>query len=250
MRRTIVAKIATYPPRRERVLPMVRSLVNQVDRINLVLNEYDAPLPEIAGFDKIHQIIPPEDLKDTGKFFPEVPADSTVFLLDDDVEYPPDFVRLSLERRAALPAGRRYLCGYHGSLYQWPERKKKDTFWTHVKKVFGNVADNRRPLTFYKALDQATVVDQIATNSAFLEAADMPPWRWMKGSEKFVDVRLARWCFRRGITPVCLPRAAGWLNPVRFEETIFFDFTRSNPPHVAREIWRYAFRTKGRGKTL
>ena len=250
MTRTIVANIATYPPRRERVLPMIRSLVDQVDRINLVLNEYDAPLPELTGRDKVHQIVPPEDLKDTGKFFPEVPAGATVFLLDDDVEYPPDFVRLSLERRAALPAARRYLCGYHGSLYQWPERGKAEGRLEHLRSGFGGIADHRRRLVFYRALERPTVVDQIATNSAFLDAEDMPPWDWMKGSRKFVDVRLARWCFRKGIASVCLPREADWLKPVRFEETIYHGFTRTNPLNVTLEIWRYAFRSRERGKTL
>ena len=62
----------------------------------------------------------------------------------------------------------------------------------------------------------------------------------------FVDVRLARWCFDKGIDLVCLPRAAGWLTEERFDERIY-DFTRGNPERVVREVATYAFRNPRRG---
>ena len=81
-----------------------------------------------------------------------------------------------------------------------------------------------------------------------LRAADMPPWPYMEDSRKFVDVRLARWCFERNITLVCPPRPRGWLRKVYFDESIYHTFTRRHPPHVAREIWTYAFEVDGRGE--
>jgi hypothetical protein len=72
----------------------------------------------------------------------------------------------------------------------------------------------------------------------------------MNGSQKFVDVRLARWAFEQGITEVCLPREAGWLKPIRYEATIFDDFTRKNPPEVTREILTFAFKVPMRGTVV
>ena len=68
----IIANLATYPPRRENLLPVVQAIAPQVDQLNVVLNQYDAELPELVDIPNVKQIIPHEDTKDVGKFYPDV----------------------------------------------------------------------------------------------------------------------------------------------------------------------------------
>lgn len=243
----IIANLATYPPRRENLLPVVQAIAPQVDQLNVVLNQYDAELPELVDIPNVKQIIPHEDTKDVGKFYPDVSDADYVFMIDDDLIYPADFVKRSVASLTALgPSG--FMGGYHASLYVKPSfslSPKKLFAWARYADV--KIADYRAPFRFYETLEQPTVVDQIATNAAIMRGADFPPYEFMAGSQKFVDVRLARWCFEHDIRPVALPKVEGWLGEVRFEETIFNGFTRNNHPHVSEEIWTYAFKVPGRG---
>ncbi|MFV0361056.1 glycosyltransferase family A protein [Tropicimonas sp.] len=246
----IVANLATYPARRAAIPGVLAALAPQVDRLNLVLNEYDTVPDEARGFDNVNPILPPRDLKDVGKFYPDVAGADWVLMVDDDVIYPPDFVARSVAQMERF-GDRGILGGYHGSIYARPKfsfNRRKFARWLSYRDR--NIQMWRRNLTFYKELTQPTVVDQIATNAAILRADLMPGFAYMEDSQRFVDVRLAKWCFEHGILPVCLARPADWLRPVRYEETIFDDFTRSNHAHVAREIWSYAFKVPGRGGVL
>ncbi|WP_208348907.1 hypothetical protein [Pseudaestuariivita rosea] len=243
---TIVANLATYPPRHENLLPVVTSIASQVDLLNVVLNEYDSIPEQLASFPNVRAVIPDHDTKDAGKFYPELDGATYVLLIDDDLLYPSDYVSKTVERFEALGAGG-FVAGYHASLYRKPKlslRKWLDFLQSR------NIANHRKVYIFYNQLDEPVVVDQVATNAAILKAADMPPYEYMKDSQKFVDVRLAKWCFEKGLTPIALPKAAKWLGTVRFDESIYEDFTKQNKQHVADEIWTYAFKVKNRGETL
>lgn len=243
----ISANLATYPPRRSNLLPVVRAIAPQVDRLNVVLNEYGATLPELDAFANVVQIVPPQDTKDTGKFFPPVDGADHVLLIDDDLVFPEDFVRRTVAAFEDLGAGG-FMGGYHGSLYVRPRFSlKPKRFRRWLTYTSADVADHRKRVQVRHGLEAPMVVDQVATNAAILRGGDMPPYAYMKDSQKFVDVRLARWCFDRGLRPVLLPRPADWLGLVRFDETIYDSFTRSTPPAVAEEIMHYAFKVPGRG---
>lgn len=244
----IIGNLATFPPRREGLVQAVQRLAPQLDVLNIVLNEYDAPLSELEPLSNVNQIIPEQDTKDTGKFLPDITGAEFVFLLDDDIVYPPDYVARSLEMMRRLGPG--YIGGYHGSIYIRPRPRATlrlrmamqsvREWWSYDWPV---VADFRQTFTFYRALEQAQVVDQLGSGVSVVPGAVMPPFDVMRDSQKFVDVRLSRWCFEHAVKRVVLPRKAGWLQPLRYEETIYQDFTRSNPPEVAREIMTYAFKT-------
>jgi len=243
----ITANLATYPPRRSNLLPVVRAIAPQVDRLNVVLNEYGSALPELEAFPNVVQIVPREDTKDTGKFYPPVEGASYVLLIDDDLVYPDDFVARTVATFDSLGSGR-FLGGYHGSLYVKPAFSlKPKRFRRWLRYTGADVADHRKRVQVQNGLDAPMVVDQIATNAAILRGPDMPPYDYMRDSQKFVDVRLARWCFDHALRPVLLPRPEGWIGQVRFDETIYDSFTRTTPPAVADEIMHYAFRVPGRG---
>lgn len=229
------------------MLATVRSLAAQVDVLNLVLNEYREVPGELRTFPNVNPILPEHDTKDTGKYLPQVGADDIVFTVDDDIGFPPDYVVRTLERYDALGAGP-VMAGYHGTLYR-PARYLRSDF---LRRLIGYkldwIVNSRRFMGFMDALPEAIVVDDLGTGVAVMRGRDMPPFDHVRDAQRFIDVRLALWCHRKGIARVCLPREAGWLRPVQHPENIWQDFTLANPPHVAREIRQYAFRAPGRGR--
>lgn len=240
----IVANLATYPPRRDGMLEVVRALAPQVDRLNVVLNEYDRIQGELARIENVVPVIPTENTVDVGKFYVQPEAGDLVLFVDDYIYPGPDFVSRTVERFLALGPGK-WLGGYHGSLYQRPTLRKPLALLKYSRR---RIANYRRVWATDHGLAQSLIVDQIATNSAILRGEDAPPYAFMRDSRKFVDVRLARWCHERGITPVCLARDAGWLKIGRYgAESIHNSFTSRHHRHVADEIWSYAFKVKGRG---
>lgn len=240
----IVANLATYPPRRCGMLEVVRSLAPQVDQLNVVLNDYSDIPRELARFGRVSPVIPFENTVDVGKFYVQPEPDDYVMYVDDDIYPREDFVSRTIDRFKALGPGK-WLGGYHGSIYCKPGMNQPLRLLRYSRR---RIAKYRKVWSCNDALADPMIVDQIATNSAITRGKDAPTYEFMRDSRKFVDVRLARWCFERGITPVCLERENGWLKIGRYGgESIHNTFTSRHYAHVADEIWSYAFKVKGRG---
>ena len=240
--RMIVANLATYPARRANLPDVLGSIAPQVDRINVVLNEYTHVPPEICGFANVNGIIPDEDYKDVGKFYPDVGPAAFVFLIDDDIIYPPDYVAYSLKNLRASGAGR-CAAGYYSSIYRRPHISLS----RHVVKIYLGLAGSRliafrRLIHFLEACEAPMRVDQIGTGTAVLRAADYPPFAYMRGSERFVDVRFARWCHEQGISLFSLPRRKNWFRIIPTETSLYDSFTYESPRHVLKEIKAFAFK--------
>jgi hypothetical protein len=237
----IAANLATYPPRRGRLPIVVAAVAPQVDRLNVVLNTYDAVPDELPRLEGVVPILPPEDTKDVGKFYPDNRDADHVLLIDDDLEYPADYVQHTLAAFEALGTGR-FCGGYHGTIYVKPKLRLS---FRKIRRYFAygpdRVLEHRKVFKFDAPLAEPVLVDQIGSGTAILRQADMPPYAFMRDARMFVDVRLGRWCYENGIAAVCLPRPAGWLGEERFDERIY-EFTRQSPPQVAREVSAFAFR--------
>lgn len=246
----IVANLATYPPRRSFLDVVLKSISPQVDRVNLVLNEYDEIPEEVRAFENVHPIIPAEDTKDTGKFLPDISDSTFVFFVDDDLFYPHDYVTRSLARMDALPFTSA-LCGYHCSVYRKPKLRlspEGGKAWLRFHLKPNMLAAYRDLYGSGNPVKAPILVDQVATCAAVMRGKDVPPFDYMRTSQKFVDVRLAKWCFERGIPRVCIALDKDWLTNSdslghSFAETIVNDFTYKHHPHVADEIRSFAFRT-------
>lgn len=248
----IVANLATYPARSGLLVPVVASICSQVDRLNVVLNEYTAIPEDFNQFDNVKAIIPDHDTKDTGKFYPDTTGAEYVILVDDDIVYPPDFVALTLER-VRQTGLKRVFAGYHTSVYQRPRLGLRPAYIRSFVRFHLSprlIARYRKISYFPHGTDRAIYVDQIGTGAAVISGQDMPPYAYMKTSQKFVDVRMAKWCFERGIPRVGLPREDGWLGANETEESIFGDFTLHHPRNVADEIWAFAFKDSRSGTAV
>ena len=105
----IRAHLATFPIRAGILMQTVATILPQVDRLCICLNEYDAIPPELADHDRIEAMIPDRDLKDAGKFAFDVAPDDFVFSIDDDILYPADYVARTLRVFDSLDPGQNVL---------------------------------------------------------------------------------------------------------------------------------------------
>ena len=246
----ITANMATYPAREPTLGAVLARLAPQVDVLNITLNEYRSA-PNIQNIpSNVRLLWPPTDLKDTGKFYPRAPETGFVFYVDDDILYPKNYVEQTLwwfdryqTQRCAL--------GFHGCFYlafhQADLRRLPKLLRTWVRGQ-DHLAQNRRTFSFDEKLDHPTVVDQLGTGTLAMRTENLPPFDYMRDSQKFVDVRLARWLFEKEITPICLPREGSWLQPIQYPETIYASYTRSSPEKLVEEIRSFALKRKDLGQ--
>ncbi len=230
----IRAQMATYPARLGHMVQAVRSIAPQVDRVFVVLNEYDAAPAELAGMDNVEPVLPEADTKDTGKFLPEAKPEDDVFLVDDDIIYAPDYVSHTLSSAAAT--GRQNaVFGYHGS---------------YMRRGFRKNGYQRKVFNFRKALEAPVFVDQLGTGTVYLKGAQVPAFAAMETAQRFTDIRFARLCHEAGYERICLARRAGLLNEIKSDETIWHEFTKGLPDPVFAEVKVYGRRHPFLGKPL
>lgn len=232
----IRAHMATFPDRLSVLPQAVSSIASQVDRVYLVLNDYTEVPEEIAGISNVEPILPPEDLKDVGKFLPQAGPDDLVFLADDDIQYEPGYVEGLLTAGETLGLDR-VVVGYHGSIYG---------------DVAANGVNDRNIYSFYRPRRKTIRVDQLGTGVLMALGRNIAPLSHMMGSQKFVDVRYAAWLHDRGVASWCIrrdkPLATQLFPKGKGRGSIYKTFTMSSPATVMAEILMYAGKAPGLGE--
>lgn len=129
---TITASLATIPSRRHTLKNVVARLLPQVDKLNVYLNETPKVvggdgypnLPDFLKHPKIEAVWSRDtefgDQGDAGKFYWSGTIRGWHIVVDDDVLYPPDFVKTLVE--GAERYGRRCAVGFHGATLTEPFR--------------------------------------------------------------------------------------------------------------------------------
>jgi hypothetical protein len=246
------AVMATFPARSESVQRAVRMLANQVDVIVVVFNEYTEVPAWCSEIPNLRPVVPDKDRKDVSKFLPVVPDDAWVFLVDDDLKYPADYVAHSLASIEALGAPPHTIFGYHGTIYGWfVAAGFAKALVRHVlsfarHRSFHRAA-YRRVLRFDRALPSAWKVEQLGTGTVVARGRDLMRLADAEGSERRVDTRLASWAQRTGRSMVALPRAHEWLQNTVQEETIYDTYTSHRPQEFLDEVSLFSGKVKGLG---
>ena len=130
----VTASVASFAAREDSLKQAVASILPQIDRLNVYLNDYDA-VPEFLRHPKITvaRSQEHEDLRDNGKFFfLRNVAVGYHFTIDDDIIYPPNYVQHLILK--ILQYRKRAVVGIHGVTFADPiERFYKDrkvsVFW-------------------------------------------------------------------------------------------------------------------------
>lgn len=216
----IIANMATFPARVEICKQVVDSIYNQVDQINLCFNEFKQIPKEYAKYHKLNPVIPDTDYKDVGKFVHKVSDNDEVILIDDDIIYPCDYIKV-LRYFYKKYQHLNIIVGTHGIIY--PD-------------LYDGSVSSRKVFTFKHSLKRPRVVNQLGTGTVYLKGSQMPSLEYMKGSQSFVDVRFSKYMFEKGIGLICIPRGADWQKEIKQEDSIFNNFTSKWPMQVIQEV--------------
>lgn len=220
-----IGQIATYPARLGNLPVMLESVAPQLDEVHVTLNSFTKrQVRSLPKLENVRYVIPDEDLKDTGKFLRTAGDDEYVFLMDDDLVFPPDYVETLVERYER--AGTRNVAvGLHGVVYS---------------DLFEGSPSSRFVAKFDKALNKPILVNQLGTGCLMMPGELLPPFEFMRSSQRFVDVRFARYCHQNGIGLICLSRPADWIKDQRPQESIFETYTRGRQREQLPEILEFA----------
>ncbi|MBB1490990.1 MULTISPECIES: hypothetical protein [unclassified Paracoccus (in: a-proteobacteria)] len=188
------AHMATFPARAGIFRRVVDAILPQVDRMVIVFNEMDEVPADIAANDRIEAITTDRDTKDLGRFFMPPEPDDIVFLVDDDILYPSDYVPQSIER-ATLIGWEGNVFGYGGMNHRGGDQQ--GTGW--------------QATGMSQALPSARGVRMLGTGSVVARGDAVPSFSEMAPYFGHADVGFALLNLRAGRKAWMLPRAERWL---------------------------------------
>lgn len=118
MRDNIIVSVASMPSRSVSLMETINSIYNQVDEIHVYLNDYKV-IPEFLNYDKIKVFLSQNeigDLGDVGKFFKVEKIEGYHFTIDDDLIYPGDYVKNTID--IIEKHNRKCVVSYHGRRFR------------------------------------------------------------------------------------------------------------------------------------
>lgn len=208
----VMAFMASFPPRIEKLRRAVESLLPQVDRIYIYLNNYKT-VPDFLLDERIQVEIGGQDLRDNGKIFHmEHAPDGYFFTVDDDIEYPGDYCEHLV--RAIEKYDRKAVVGVHGVILANPFVR----YFSADRKVF----------SFKHALVQDARVNLLGTGTVAFHSNVLRPRVDQFETTGMADVWMALLAKERSIPMVSVERKIGWLKPILLEgdngPTLFDEF--------------------------
>lgn len=185
----IVAKIASIKRRQESLLRVIDTLLPQVDSIRVYLNDYvRADLPERVG------TWAGSDQGDVGKIVPQHGPGDYVFLCDDDILYPPDYV----PRMIDLINSEGCIAGVHGGIMLQPIQ---------------NYFRDRKLYHFASGVRTVTPVNVIGTGTAAFHSDYFQIDQTYPKAKNMLDVFFAVKAQEEKKKMRIISRRANWLRP-------------------------------------
>jgi len=209
---TVTVSLASIPSRRENLRQVVASLLPQVDKLNVYLNDYQ-DVPDFLLSPKIGVGRSQEtgDLGDAGKFFWCEKIPGWQLTTDDDIVYPPDYVKTLIAK--AEYYGRRVVIGVHGSKLLQP---------------FVSYFRSRKIVHCNSKVDHDTLVNAIGTGVACWHSSTLTVKRSDFKLPNMGDIWMSLVAKKQGIPLVVIAHQKGWLNLLQSTEPTLFDRYRHN----------------------
>jgi len=199
LRDKVTASMATHPPRKGSVVLAAKSLLPQVDRLNIYLNNYSS-VPRALRHPKINAVLSKNgrgDLGDAGKFFWADQVEGYHLTVDDDILYPSDYV--SRQVQAVEKYRRRALVGVHARIWRGGF---KDYY--RPKRVIGWTQPSKEDV-FVHTLGTGTLCYHTSTLKI-----DPTLFRY----PNMADIWLTVLAKKLGVPMVSLSRKSGWMTMV------------------------------------
>ncbi|MEM9756285.1 MAG: hypothetical protein AAF914_09835, partial [Pseudomonadota bacterium] len=193
----VTASLASIPARQSQLEQVITALLPQVDRLNVYLNGY-VSRPSSLDHPKITVARSQDagDRGDAGKFYWSVDSEGYLFSCDDDLAYPPDYVRTMVA--AVERHGRQALVCCHGDV---------------VSPDFTRAYDKgaRRCYPFAHRLDQDMAVHIGGTGVMAYHSDTLRVDGAAFQSLNLADIWVGVLAQRLRIPIVCIERPAGWV---------------------------------------
>lgn len=198
----VVAKMATFPAREGILQKSTDSLINQVDELQVYLNNYSFT-PEYLRHDKISVFRDLPDIGDSGKVY-KVPEDSNIFLVDDDIWYPPNYVQQML--KVLDNHHYRVVVGCHGATMINPVR---------------NYFKDRTVLHFRSRLAWDEKVNILGTGTVAFNSNIVQMDSGNIKHHNMLDCHLGVHCQHNKIPMICVSRPANWLRSLPTQKSLW-----------------------------
>ena len=224
------ANLATFPARRDILPKMIASVYDQFDIVRVFLNQWEGlPIPEcLKNKCKIQYY--QEDgmnLTDNGKFYfiPEKGYSPEIyFTLDDDLIYPKDYVKVTLENLNKHPGS---IISYHG-------RKLKGTGLRYYR--------DHKAYRCLGAVHEDTPVDVPGSGVAAFDTRYFCPDNiWNSPNLLMSDLILAQAAAEERIPVWCCKHEQGWIGYLNPVNTIWDNHSGKHTPvqnKIADEIFK------------
>ena len=197
----IYAFMATYPGGFQHVGDTIRTLLNQtmpIRKIILHVNSNKRP-PRLPKDPRLELINSEINLADNGKFAHQKNIDGYILTVDDDINYPKDYVEKMIKEVEIH--GKKAIVGVHGASLPFGPSLSR---WSQYK-------NQRRSHIFSQEHASRIDVDVLGTGTvAFHSSLGYPDVNEMN-TLKMVDLHFAVWAMRKQIPMRLVPRKRDWL---------------------------------------
>jgi len=197
----ITASMSTIAWREPGLAQAVASILPQVDRLNVFLQGYEYT-PACLDDPRVTVATGPDSAFGASAKYHWVwdglVVDGYHFAVDDDIEYPPDYVQRCIAKIDEY--GKRAVVGFHGAVY-------KET----VRKYFRD----REVWRFDKACETNRFVHMLGTGTSAMHTSTMRLTREDFTAANSCDLFLALACQRQQVPMLCIARPAQYLKALR-----------------------------------
>ena len=198
----IYAFMATYPGGFQHVGDTIRTLLNQtmpIRKITLHVNSKKRP-PRLPKDARLEVIQSSKNLADNGKFAHLTNIEGYILTVDDDINYPPDYVEKMVKEVEIHD--KKSIVGVHGASLPFGPALSR---WSQYK-------NQRRSHIFSQEHASRIQVDILGTGTvAFHSSLGFPDGNSMN-TLKMVDLHFATWAMKNQIPMQLVPRKRNWLN--------------------------------------
>ncbi len=220
-----IALIVSIPERSEGLRGVIRDIEGQVDEIRILLNEFETVPQDLYGCKKVSWVATNRtgDGFASGAWTLLRPDDEGyVVVLDDDIEYPPDYVERMIgvvEERQ-----RQAVAVVHGIDYCEP---------------FEDCTRDRTVYRFEVACRRDGVVDAGGVGTLVFHTSTIRPCLEDFPNPYFRDLWFAVLAARSGVPLVCVARDAHWLRPRPIEgRQLWYKFGDQNWKQQKNQVFR------------
>ena len=205
--RDITACMAAIPSREASLPQVVKSLIDQVDRLCVYLNGFDH-VPECLNHSKITYVTSSDygDMGDAGKFFWIDACEGYYLTCDDDIVYPPDYVDTIVS--GIKKYRHRAVVGFHASVF-------KDNFENFIK--------SRVSYKFGEENPSDVGVHVLGTGVCGFHSSTMDIKRHQFRHPNMADTWLAEQGQVQQVPFICLAHDAKWLRDLQHYETSIYN---------------------------